>query len=649
MFKGYSPLIFLWLGGLAAAAIVAFSQGQIETQAQRQSDLRSVAQMVAGLRLAFENFSERSANDLARLIELELTQSQPSAAFEQGPFTEIALLEQRSDGQWVAEWARRKTPLNWTDVAARLPMAKVTGDFVLWGRAEAGSQRPNLYLALQLKVKGDGPERVRVAIGQLPLDHLAALTDPLKRQDTELFLVDTAGYSLTFPDPQYVGSPMDVHPVVAAAVRAQALSDFADFRNLQGQATVGGFEKAAKSNVYVIGNLPVKTVFAGARQKMSESFIFVIGLLIFLSIPLFLWRDDWLERVQQLQDHMKSLSVGGPGGGTGGGASKVFGVQTSDEGSTLLEGFTRSLYNQIKGPVYLALGRLQRLQSSGAALALRNDLMALDQDLQAVRTFVDRLGRSQGPSGVSLQPLQMAEVVESQLVMNGSRFQKLKILTELQKVKDATIKVHRSEFEVIVDTLISRAIDLLFEQPGGRKLVVRLETLGPTARLSLLLHGVKRGSEEIKHMFDLTRFSDVELFVAKGLAVAFGGTLYAEDSLVGLRLFAEFPVLSALSVSSGPTQVPVSPVEPSAVKPLAGDPLENPLAQKKVDEKLNQILPPKPTRTAPEVSVVEALTASQSQSQSQSKSQEQPTQPVVETKATSEEIRIRKPKVRIDP
>lgn len=651
--RRYGPLLFLWIGGLAAAFVLALGKAQDRSASEREAELKHVAQLSTSLRVGLESFSDKAANELARIIEMELTQGQTSSWLIQSPFQSAALVGENDNKSWKLEWSRSKLSASVNDQyqawLPRLPLEKISGDYVSWNRVEVSGQRPSLLVGIQLRLKTDGKDKIRVALGQLPLDYLSSLTDPLKSDNGEIFLVDSAGYSLTFPQAQYVGSPMDVHPIVNLAVKTQGLSEYGDFRNLNGEPTVGGFERAKNSNVYVVTNLRVKTKTALVQNQFWQSGLIILGILILLSIPLWLLQESTMERLQQMRENLavvkKSEASAGPI------SSNKYGPTISKD---YFEKIGLSFFNQLKGPVYSALGKLQQIKTTeglGENKNLQSNLDFLEKEMRRIRDFVEGLGRSLKVQDRSAEVLDLNTLVEGKLSQIRDQLQRRNIELEMHDHINAKVLCHSDDLQFMIETMLKRSASLLSESSEKRKLQVRIESAGPICRLSLLLHGVKLGASQVSALFDMTSPDELEMNFAKGYASAWNGQMFAESSLVGLRLFLELPhvpsqepliksnpVVSAPSKSQAPE--PPAYTMTAATLDLSSDSAtqasiqSDPLSAKKIDEKLNKILPPNPTakEKSPEVSVVDDLTSSSAKTE----------------KSENSEVKIRRPKVRFD-
>lgn len=646
MFKGYGPLLVLWMGGLAIAGVLASSKGQVDLTAERGRQLTQINQLTTSLRLAFDNFAERNASDLARIIEVEMTQDSISSWLVDSPFQAVALVDQEVNGTWKTEWARSKESASAKDTIqgwlSKLPLDKITGEFVSWNRVEVPGQRPSLILGVQLRLKTANSEKTQIALGVLPLDHLAVLTEPLKTEGSEIFLIDSAGYSLTFPNPQYVGSYMDVHPLVNAAVKAQTISDVGDFRNLAGEATIGGFERVKNSNVYVIANLPTTTPIVYASRQLSESGFVILGILILLSLPLwFIQRAD-NERLSQLRQTLLNVDSGQRENTV---VIRDSGVKASPElvdvaRKELFERFASVVFQQLKGPIYGAIGKASRLQTQ-IPPEQKEVLTALEAELRKSKMFVEGLGRTLKFHERGGTEVNLAKVFEADLARSAEQLQKQGVDVDFSPGANLVVKSHPDDAHKIFLTILKRTweTDMPATQNGRRKLIIRLESQGPIVRATFLFHGLKIGEGQAEKIFDIRGPDDLDLSVARGLAYSWNGLLTAEDSLAGLRFILELPVAPGFEVvKNGHKAAEISEAKsiPYKATPVAANlapeitlTKSETLELKKVDETLNRVLPPAPKPERTGISVVEDLTAT-------------------EEMANPKDVKIRKPRVRID-
>ena len=665
--KGFSKYFFLvWATGVGVTIIFAFSTGQQDWEAERDSALKRVGQLSASLRLSLENLTEKTANELTRIIEVELVSSGLTHWLSESSFQSIAMLGRDDFGNWQVEWAKSKTP---GDVYVKaqyeawkggLPLDAIQGETLSWNivRYNTTPPRKMLLLGVQLKVKAKQGESYKIAFGLLPLNYLTSLTEPLKADGDEVFIVDRAGRALTYPDPQYLGSNLDVHDVVKALKKSQKLSDFRNFKNLSGDATVGGYERSKNSNAYIVANQKVQTR-QSAILAVAQSGVMGLGLVILLSLITIIFEKSDRNRVRQMAILLRK--------GQDGSKSSAEPASSSDiekERRELFEQLGLTFLTHLRGPVYSSLGKMHKLTAAVKDAEQKKDVAFVEKEIRRIRDFIEGLGQTFDLDARPSERIDLSATFEKHLTRYRSVLQKREIQLEFEPHANAWLKMSRDDLDFILRTMMDTVLDKLTFSGDQKKLQVKIEKMGGMNRLALLVMGAKFPVAEVETMFLIRDRENLELSFARGFALSWNGNLSAESSILGARFFLEIPAVETEikeEVKAMGQEKKEEPVFEQAAEPEAppAEPLatqvttmkEDTLSEKRVTDELNKVLPPTPAPASKtEVSVVEDLTASTEASLNLSPD----TQTATEADGPPDvpddpmEVKIRKPKVRFD-
>lgn len=642
--KGFTKYFFLvWATGLGVMAVFAISTGHQDWKAERESALNRVGQLSTSLRLSLENLTEKTANELTRIIEVEIVSSGMTHWLSESSFRSIAMVGRDSRGQWAVDWAKSKTPgsmqSQYQKWLPKLPMERIKGETLSWSRVELDNRRPMLLLGVQLKVKAKQGESYKVAFGLLPLNYLSSLTEPLKTKGEEVFLVDSAGYALTFPDPAYVGSIMDVHPLVSDLKKSQKLSEFGSFRNLSNDPTVGGYEKSQNSNVYVVANQTIKSRQM-AMLGVAESGIMGFGLILFLSIIALFFEKKDSTRFRQMTSMLRK----------GNSDSSKEKAGTSSPGD--IEKERRELFEQLgltflthlRGPIYSSLGKIHKLTGNIKDSENKKDISFIETEVRRLRDFIEGLGQSFDLDSRPSERIDLSMLVESMMANYRKALSKREIAVEFEPHANSLVRVSRDDLVFILNTILNYAANNLSYSGDERRIQIKIDRVGGMSRLSMLMVGAKFPVKEIESLFQVRDRNQLELSFSRGFALSWNGNLSAESSILGARIHLEFPAVDVEEKVEVRESVTATPEEPLATKVTSFD--SDNFNSRKVDDELSKVLPPTPSvspRT--EVSVVDDLTATVSSLNFEKMSEPEPEPPNADNAL---EVKIRKPKVRFD-
>ena len=617
--KGFSKYFFLvWATGIGVTIIFAFSTGQQDWEAERNAALKRVGQLSASLRLSLENLTEKTANELTRIIEVELVSNGLTHWLSESSFQSIAMFGKDSLGNWQVEWAKSKTPGD-VNLRARyqawkssLPLDAIRGETLSWNHVQINTVPPRkmLLLGVQLKVRAEQGESYKIAFGLLPLNYLTSLTEPLKAEGDEVFIVDRAGRALTYPDPTYLGGNLDVHDIVKSLKKSQKLSEYGNFKNLSGDSTVGGFERSKNSNAYIVANQRVLSK-QNAILALAQSGVMGLGLVLLVSLIAIMFERSDRKRMRQMAMALRKGSAD---------SSKA---TTETSSPSNIEKERRELFEQLgltflthlRGPVYSSLGKMHKLIGSIKDSEQKKDVEFVEKEVRRIRDFVEGLGQTFDLDARPSERIDLSATVEKHLSKYRSVLQKREIQLEYEPHANAWLKMSRDDLDFILVTVMNTILDKLTFSGDQKKLQIKIERMGGMNRVALLIMGAKFQVSDVESLFVIRDRENLELSFARGFALSWNGNLTAETSILGARIFFEIPAVETevkqevKAASLNETSTDGLPEEPLATQVTKVK--DETLIDKKVTEELDKVLPPRPEASSKaEVSVVEDLTMS---------------------------------------
>jgi hypothetical protein len=488
-------LLFLW----------STSNGSFEEKHQ----LKIVQQESKLFRVAAEEFSEKMATQLMQTLEAEMASPTPTETFEKSSYQAIALLLSAEGENSVLDWHRtNEVGINKTffeTIANKIQAEKLAPDQIIWKRIEGLDRKPHLLLGVQLRVKTNDSERVRLAIGILPMDAMMSLMSPYQGEAAEVFIVDSSGFSLSTSDTRYLGTQMDIHPIVSALKKQDKIDDIFRTRSLSNQATVGGFQRTKNSNMYVVLNRPIESEAGTQWSLVLSSILAIFGFLILgVGINYFFFRSRARESANEMDEHLMTTAVSE-------GLSKMERARLE---KNVLDRTLRAMSGGLRSSIYSLIGKCHILMPKLNEPSLIDDVKFMESELRVVRNLIEEMGPgTHTASNKPLPILDLSEAVRHAIVASSGMIQTRGIQFRESLMPEVMIRVPREDLEHAVTTLLQFCINIFDGQKDG---ILEIKTLviGSTIRLEILVPGVDM-QNRIK--------SNPEYILSRLMLLGFGG------------------------------------------------------------------------------------------------------------------------------
>lgn len=583
--------------GLVTFAVYAI-WGSVQTQSGdlRDERLKGVSQQVNLVSLYVESEIKTLVSKASQLLVNELQSPEPTSSFQDSDFLSLALLEPKPEGGWQEGWSRSKVqrvgPSYWEYLAENLPIERLDGSLININRVEAPDK--SLFIAISYKVNLSAPEPLgeRVAVGLLPMSYFSSLGAVIRGTGDEIFLVDSAGYSLAYPDHQYVGSDLRAHSVVRALNQSQFLSHSGDYRTLDGESALGSFEKVNNTNVYAVG----LSVFVSPWQAVKAHLIQVIIIAMALSLILFVTALWWVRRSLNVENSKLKLDAK---------KEVLKGIEDQNESSISSESKNLEVKNLVaqvvaylKSPLMSVIGHTHILEDSIKERAGKEKLQYIEEESRKSLNFIESLGKAYGVEASQPRVFFLETLVHRHYSKVEESLGRKQIACHLDVKTSGRVSAGENELGQVLDTLF----DFLIKRSVmATQKKISLELSESLGQISLRVGDAGPGIslELAKQMFDPAVSQNLDLIMAKALVEKFYGQLRVQ-----------------LSDDGG--------IEFVLVLPQA----QNTESLKSVDSETEKSLPPLPeNEKRPEVT----------------EGKESVTQEDMD-----EEVTIRKPKVRVD-
>lgn len=604
----------------AMISLVFFSN--LEQQNQKKSQESGAAEVSRLLELAsaaFEQMTERLATELTRVIETELISSSSNSWLENSSFESLALARPSAGGVWTLEWV--KTPLgqpnsfNFTNWISKVDPTSFQQNKLIFRSIQSSNGESKILFGVLLRLKTNTGSSERLGLGVIPSSELTSLLSPLKSNALELFYVDKDGFALSFTDPKYIGSKMDVHPLVAVALKSKSSRNIGPFSDLRQNETLGGFKKSLKTDVTTLVNI-LNTNNYGQKQSqvfltISISAILFLGLLIAYIFSTGDRRNLRIhkEQILRLQSQNNNLQ------------SESKNLDIARQASMH---WSRSVSGYLRSPVYSLIGELQKLKDKLPANTSSLDFMA--KELYKLKDFVEGLSQRADNESAG-QNFSLRQKIEEVIFQQRDKYVSRNLSLSFNDAPELFIYGNISDTLAAIDLLLEFFRKEMVQDKTAKSLAIELSSAHGAAEINFI-SDLTTAPENLEEIMSLQNDRYVNLAVANGLFKSLSGATSIERSLEKIRFKVRIP-LAAQKVAEL-AEPKLEPKLEQKKQPLkkTEDKQSVDLLAKKVNDELDKILPPRPTASDDqEVSVVEDLTASTSQPPS---------------------IQIRKPRVRFD-
>lgn len=581
-----------FIAGIAVLATAGYCSWQFSRLSQshlNDQKSMSVTQQLGTSRAQVEQYVDKAATELTSLIEKEMSAAPlsntgeptnpmdamnsiggakppplpteapaPSAAFTSSDFISLAVLGTAAENApWGVEWFQTKNAQvaqsYFESQLAYLPLARVKGDQVQFARIEAPDKRIYFVLSVQIRFKSPAGEEIKIAVGLLPSTYFNSAVEAAKGSGDEIFLTDTAGFAYTYPDQQYVGAKMDVHPIVKRAIKGDVSSDVREGKNLQGQSVAGGFEKLRNSNLIMVMTSPIMARTSAVTESVLQVALVSFALVLLTAgLIAIMGRRDRLQR-ELLEGRLKLLETRAQ---TPGELKEFAGDKAKRE---LLRDYTSGVVQYMRGPLAAILGQSQLALSKSNDGEVKTWLTRIEKEARLSRDFVEGLAKSQGLGEVELQTVELESIVTQGLQDLRSGFSKDKINLEENYKSRARVEVGAAELRQILRHTFSFMHQRLAAISSYKKIIIDLEQAGPFLRLRISDTAPAPENDVMKKFFEPFQVDGLNFSLAKNVVEKFRGTLTAEKSETGgLLLRFDFPFIEAPAevVAEGELRMP---------------------------------------------------------------------------------------------
>lgn len=582
-------------GVIAMGILSAWQVAEFTTKEQQELLRQNLTREAAVTARLASLQSSQFATRLSYLVSVEhnyrRTQSQPnrvnpSRVFLNSEFVMLSLLELQS-GQWQPQWVATQAGYasQWPSsfapqVLSGLPYARTQKGTTVWYRVRDPQNRSLFAVVIEMNVPGSR-SKVR-AVGLLPTQAFAEVTEPFKGTQREFVVIDERGYALAYSEQQYVGASLKDHPVVSRILAQRKVGGTWSSQDLKGEPVIASYERLQQSNVYVAVVAKSQTQWAAATALMTELGVFAVAILIGMIAIGFVILNPMLVGFRSLRGAVIAVAEGrlptlppniyiepvrgaisslmnlSPELDTGRGVPKKKSLasysdqELQEQRTAAYKQIGKGLSQAMKGPIAAVLGHAQLARSKVTEQSLKDHFVVIEREARRAREMVENLIRLTGDESKERKRVDLQEVVLAALAQVRPAISNKGVRLNKNLKANGHMMAHQGQLQAVIEELLNNAIDSMTEQTRKELSVTTVQT---EERIKLIIEDTGSGISEAEYdrifePFYTTKDPDenagLGLTVAKGVIESFKGHIHIEPSPDGgVKVVAEFPLASA--------------------------------------------------------------------------------------------------------
>lgn len=624
------------LGILALTFMIAIKFTSLGSE-ERSQFLRDSVQSEVGLAktntsLLSKNYAERltQAASLEESIRKQNLPGQVNTVFIKSNFLSIALLEPADITGWNLRWIKNKPNRDqaWAQsdgkqVAKELPLAAVTDNNIIWHRHL--SKTGHALYTLIIRVKVPDPEAGKqinmVALGTLNNQAFSEVVENFKSTTREVMVLDDKGHALAYTSQQYVGAPMNTHPMVETLLRERKVIEVGNFRDRGGADIIGAYERLDESNLYVavaqkLGSYP--SLFSA--QLVSLIGLAVAAFLIAISLGFLLVRPTiaayeylqdlaialgqglpirqpahfaemppvLIQSIQNLQADPPPVQPAAPADAApqpvAASEDTTQPLRQKPETQEVSEEDKVKIYKEVasglamalKEPVNVILGQSQLARTKMEDHEAVDHYTAIEREARRVRSTVENLLKVSGTEPLNLQREDLHEIVLSALKEVRPDLEAFGVQVRKDLRPAGQVKVDANRLRTALVEILKNSVEAM-QDSADKELFLLIKDEGKALTLMIQDTGSGISESSLSKVFTpfFTTKSEMEhkglgLSVAKGIVESCSGKLRVDSTgPQGTRVVMEFPLVQTAGDSIKDSPDVETPAEESAVPHVA--------------------------------------------------------------------------------
>lgn len=507
---------------------------------------------------------------LDRHLRLILTHDALKTPMELRPRGEdmiyVGTLKRTIGSQWETSWiikpADDKTADKFSSEFANnlqkvISIDKVRSDEHMFGRMLAADGQPLFAMLIRLSRPTDPVERI--AVGLLSPSAFFDIVAPFKGSLTTAFLVDPNGLVYAHPSLSLTGAVLRGNPIVDRIARKFSASQQDQYQDGD-ETLIGSFDSVPRTNLVAVTTISLTKAAIPLRELKWSFVVLGLGLLLLAAIlatyisyllksPISKLRrvvDDIASGKRAYMEPRSSESEISELATSLNELDKKLRIKEVENENVTHEkiykekmtAFTRlssGLVNELRNPLVGILGHTQLAREKiRDPESIRRHLDMIERDVRKTKELVEDISQFSGVERQDLSAVNVYEALTAAIEQAGRVVhpQNISIIKNLESVASVTANAVLLR-KALVNIITSSG--QLISPDGTREIIIRLESDGDFAKITMLFQSLAISEEDRKRIFDpfLVTHGDSGAQVELGLDLALArGILEAHDAQI---------------------------------------------------------------------------------------------------------------------
>lgn len=313
-------------------------------------------------------------------------------------------------------------------------------------------------------------------VGLLGPEVFQRLMDRQKGQLSQVYLVNLKAQALGHTVPEYVGSLLSEDPLVASLIKAGSSSGSGFFKNLKGQEIQGMYERVGATNVFAVISTPMQELLKNREGIRWQLILLGLGVAL-VGAALFAFMDP-LDSSKGNKAIQAAAKAGAPKGPQSVSTVNIPTPRLADgmadrSAVSASARIAASISHELKNPLTSILGHVQLAKTHSSDSKALEHLVRLENDARQAREIVQKLLIFSGEDKYKTEKASLNVSVQKALkAVEGRALSKgVKISKDLQTVPDFTFSP-----ELIsrgVESVLINAIEAM-ERVPKKELILKL-------------------------------------------------------------------------------------------------------------------------------------------------------------------------------
>lgn len=400
---------------------------------------------------------------------------------------------------WEVDWFKASHPgLNkeWLQSEIKnAPIENVKGEQLVWMRLESADHLTYFALLEEVQFKVGENLESKIAIGILPTSIFSDINLITKGDKEDLYIVNSFGFTFSYPEVQYVGTKFDSNPVVNSILKNLSNEATQEYTQPSGDKIVGGYDRVNNTNLFVVMTLPAGSTGKTLLQYVIEMALVCLAIMTAILFLILYFGSKETEKIVTLQKNLELL------------AQKRNQNEVQEKGAMVLsspnsyQDFSQAIALYLNESFTALLGYLQILESKVKDTAAKEGFDRIFAETRRIRDFIEALSNKMKGKSTQLESVALTPLINQVNSIFASKMAENNILFELNIKAEVHVK---ADFDLLKDalkTIMSFFIHKSNSQSANKKISLNVFKVGGYAEIQIEAQGLTVTDEEKKNIF----------------------------------------------------------------------------------------------------------------------------------------------------